>query len=158
MNRIAKLERRRFLTIFWFLVGFLIYQGAAVVGAFSPSLSAHSPVNSPIITGVSLLGWAVWTYHLVRMLLLKREMSDRECRQMNDERVEKNRRQSFTVGFCAMMGATGTLLLIPATLTATTAAQMLILVGVVSSLGTFLYLESEGLSSIFGGPGEVAHE
>jgi hypothetical protein len=147
MSRIAKFEQRRLLSLFWFLVGFLVWQGTAVGQAFFPSVSTYFP----LITGLSLLGWAVWTYHLVRMLLLKREMSDQEHRQMNDERVQKNRWRSFTVGFWAMLVATAPLLLVQNAFPVATAAELLLLIGIGSSIGAFLYFESAGVSTIFSG-------
>jgi hypothetical protein len=146
MNHIAKLERRRFLSLFWFLIGFLVWQGVTVVQAFTPIFSPY-PL---FIKSLSLLGGALFTYHIIRLLLLKQELSDQERRQMNDERLQKNRRRSFTVGFWTMLGATGLLLLVQNAFPVATAAELL-LIGIGSSLGAFLYFKSTGLSTIVSG-------
>ena len=153
MSRITELERRRFLSLFWCLVGFPFWGSAQW---FSSLSSGYSLL---IITGLSLLGATVWIYHMVRMVLLKREMSDRERMQMKDERFEKNRRRSCAVGFLAMIVTTVPLHFVETAFTVATAAHLMLLIGVESMVGAFLYFESEGLSTIFSAhASEVPHE
>ncbi len=154
-KRILEFERRRIISLLWFLVGFAVWQGSRVLEAFAPSFSTASPIP----TVLALLGWAIWIYHLGRMLLLKREMSDREEQQMNDERIQKNRRRSFTIGFWVMLVATCPLLFVETAFTVATAANLMLLIGITSSVGAFLYFESDGLSTMFSGLSpQPAHE
>lgn len=148
MTRQEQLDRRRYRSILWFLVGFGIWQGLRVAQGLWPTLNTW-PLD-PVATGISLTGWIVWLYQLTRLFLLKRGLSPAEQRQLNDERVQRSRRMSFMVGFWAMIAATGPILFLPGAFTAAAVANLMILVGVGTSLCAFLYFESNGVLPFFG--------
>jgi hypothetical protein len=157
MTRQEQLERRRYRSILWFLVGFGTWQGVRVAQGLWPALNAW-PLD-PVATGISLTAWMVWLYQLVRLSLLKRRLSDTERRQLNDERVRRSRRKSFGVGFWAMIAATGPILFLPGAFTATTVANLMILVGGGAGLCAFLYFETNGVLPFFNdGPAAVFPE
>jgi hypothetical protein len=156
MTRQEKLSRRRYFGLLWFLVGFTVWQGSRVAEGLWPSLDAL-PL-AVFVTGTSLVGGGLFAYYLVRLLLMKRELSDAERRQMNDERVRQNRRTSYAVGFWAMLATTSLLLVAPG-LSSTVVANLVVLAGVGASAGTFLYVEAPGASTAPNAPGtEVAYE
>lgn len=156
MTRQEKLSRRRYYGLLWFLVGFTVWQGSRVAEGLWPSLDAV-PL-AVFVTGASLVGGGLFTYYLVRLLLMKRALSDAERRRMNDERVRQNRRTSYAVGFWAMLATTGLLLIAPG-LSSTVVANLAILIGVGASGGTFLYVEAPSAPSAPTAPGaEVAYE
>jgi len=131
--------KRRYYGLLWFLVGFVVWQGGRTVQAIWPSVDAS--LLNVLVTGVPLVGWGLCAYCLVRLLLMKRRLSDAERRRMNDERVRQNRRRSFGAGFWAML-ATTVPVLFASGLSSTAAANLMMLVGVGVSGGAFLYFES----------------
>jgi hypothetical protein len=141
MARQHELDRRRYYGLLWFLVGFIAWQGGRTVQEIWPSLEGTSA--AAFVTGIALVGWGAFAYHLVRLLLMKRELSDAGRRQMNDERVRQNRRTSFAVGFWAILALTVPLRFAPG-LSSTAIANLVVLVGVAASVGTFLYVEALG--------------
>jgi hypothetical protein len=156
MTRHEKLSRRRYYGLLWFLVGFTVWQGSRIAEGLWPSLDAAA--LDAVVAGVSLVGWGLFTYYLIRVLLTKRRLSDAERRRMNDERVRQSRRTSFVVGFWAMLATTGLLLVAPG-LPPTVVANLVIFVGVGASAGAFLYVEAPGAPSAPNAPGtEVAYE
>lgn len=157
MTKQEQLDRRRYYSVLWFLVGFTVWWGGRTLQELWPSLGTSA--LTVIVTGVSLIGWGVWMYYLVRIVRLCHGLSEREWRRLNDERVQQNQRASFAVGFWALLGTSGLALIGSAHLTTSAAGHLLLLVGIVASLGAFLYLESDGtqLESNDGVP-EVANE
>jgi hypothetical protein len=151
-----QLDRRRYYSVLWFLVGFTVWWGGRTLQELWPSLGVSA--LTVIVTGVSLIGWGVWGYHLVRIVRLCHGLSEREWRRLNDERVQQNQRAA-AVGFWALLGTAGLVLLGSAYITTAAAGHLLLLVGIVASGGGFLYFESGGgrLASNGGAP-EVAHE
>jgi hypothetical protein len=81
----------------------------------------------------------------VRLLLLKRSLSDAERRRLNDERIRQTRRRSVAAGFWAMLVTAGGLLVAPDRLTASAAANVLILVGVTAVSVAFLWHEADSV-------------
>jgi hypothetical protein len=144
MTRQQTLDRRRYYCLLWFLVGFVVWQGSRTVQEIWPSLEASLSVG--FVTATALVGWGVFTYYLVRLLLMKRRLSHAERRQMNDERVRQSRRRSFAAGFWAMLGTTGSVLFASG-LSSAAVANLLIFVGVGASIAAFLYLEATGGAS-----------
>jgi len=157
MTRQEKLDRRRYYSVLWFLVGFVGWWGSRTAQEIWTSLNA--PLLDAIVTGVSLIGWGVWMYYLVRIVRMCHGLSDQEQRRLNDERVRQNQRASSAVGFWALLGTTSLVLLGSAHLTTAAAGHLMLLVGIVASLGAFLYFESDGIhpASSDAFP-EVAHE
>lgn len=142
MTKQEQLDRRRYYSVLWFLVGYVVWWGSRTAQEIWPSLDASS--FDIIVTGVSLIGWGVFVYYLVRIVRLCHGLSGREWRQLNDERIRQNQRASFVIGFWALLGTSGLVLLGATHLTTAAAAHLLLLVGIVASLGAFLYFESGG--------------
>lgn len=157
MTRQEQLDRRRYYSVLWFLVGFVVWLGSRTAQEIWPLLRTSS--LDVFATGIALAGWGVWGYYLIRIVLLCRGLSEQERKRMNDERIQQNRRSSFVVGFWTMLGATGAVLLVSSHLTTSAAAHLLLLAGVVASTGAFLYFESDGAQlKPNDAPPEVAHE
>lgn len=157
MTKQEQLVRRRYYSVLWFLVGFAVWWGGRTLQELWPSLGAS--VLTVIVTGVSLVGWGVWMYYLIRLVRLCHGLSEREWRRLNDERVQQNQRASLAVGFWALLVTSVLVLLGSAHITTAAAGHLLLLVGIVAGGGGFLYFESGGgwLTSNGGAP-EVAHE
>jgi len=156
MTRQEQLDRRRYYSVLWFLVGFVVWWGPRTAQALWPALGTSS-LDVLVISG-SLIGWGVFGYYLTRLVRLCNGLSDQEWRQLNDERVQQNQRASFVVGFWAMLGTTGLILLGSSRLTTSAAGHLLLLVGIATSLGTFLYFESDGAQLASDASPEVAYE
>ncbi len=157
MTKYEQLDRRRYDSVLWFLVGFAVWWGGRTIQEFWPSLGASS--LDVIVTGASLIGWGAFVYYLARTVHLCHGLSDREWRRLNDERIRQNQRASVVVGFWALLGTSGLVLLGATHLTTAAAGHLLLLSGVVTSLGAFLYFESGGGRTISNdGAPEVAYE
>lgn len=156
MTRQEQLDRRRYLSVLWFLVGFVMWWGLRTAQELWPTLGASS--LDVLVLGSSLIGWGVFGYYLLRIVRLCNGLSDQEWRQLNDERVHQNQRASFVVGFWVMVGTTGLVLLGSGRLTTSAAGHLILLTSIAASLGAFLYFESDGAQLVSDASPEVTYE
>lgn len=140
----AQLEIRRRRVLMGCLIGFIVMQLPYLYHYFtSDSGTELSGWSVPI----SLVGWLIWSYYLIRnvsftrLLQKKRELA----KSLNDEYIQNIRTRSFAIGFWVVLGVV-TILLVLSTfidLNVRFVLFSLIFTAVVASLGSYLIIEKD---------------
>jgi uncharacterized membrane protein len=142
---VERLTQQRRTILIGSLIGFALWRGAHLAQLLRP---ADGP---PVIVfvAVELAGWLIWAAFLLRVILFDRRVPVAVRGALNDELTTHRRGTSFTVGLVAVIAAQGILLLLAvlnpgvATNGIALAVEFTILVGVIATLGSYLYLDRE---------------
>ncbi len=144
MTKAERFERARRRMLLGFAVGFGTWMVARLVRELLPALDTGPVVAFAVLVG-GIAGWLVFAVYLVWILrftvTVHRDPAVEEI--LNDELVVENRRKALAFGFGAAMATQAALILFdwlrPAS--ATLGANLTMLVGALSAVGTFLVLD-----------------
>lgn len=144
--KIEELEQKRSKWLIIGLIGFCIWDGLRIVDRYI--LSDHT---YPILTGMLLLGWLIWSVGLIKILQIGKKLKhDKHVNQiLNDELVELNRLKSWRFSLL-MIGLTQVFIVITSFVTNISgilAAELSIFVLVISAIGGFLYYNRDNSES-----------
>lgn len=140
-TQVEELEQKRSKWLILNLIGFCVWDGSRIIQNYLMD-------NHPALTLITLLGWLIWVVSLVQILRLGKKISaDRHVFQiLNDELIELTRFKSWRAALVAVTITQGFIILLTSFVTevsALFAAELTIFVAVLSSIGSFLYYNSQ---------------
>ena len=141
--RVERLARQRRSILLGSFVGFALWQGGTIALDVAPAGALARAAE-----GLGLaVGAAVWLVSMIRMRIWQVRAVGEPSKALTDELWRHRTLLSWAVAFFAMLltaGATLIVAIVAATPpTAKLTAQLAIDVGVLTSIGTFLYLDRD---------------
>ncbi len=138
---LAEQKRSKWLIIN--LIGFFIWDGLRII-------DSYILINQPkqIITGAILLGATIWIVSLIQLMKFGKSIkNNRQVMQiLNDELMELNRLKTWRFALLSLVLTQVVIIgfsLLSNSITGLLAAELSIFVTVLSSIGGFLYFNSE---------------
>jgi len=141
---VQRMADQRRTILLGFLIGFSCWLGARLVR----QLIVPDEPSASVLVAVELAGWLIWMFSLVRVVVFGRRVPSAVRGALNDELTTRRRETALAIGFVAVMLAQ------PLVIAATGAnpgiasqgrfaAEFTIFVGVLATIGSYLYLDRE---------------
>lgn len=149
MSESTRIEQTFTRLLIALTISFAVWQAGMIFGMVADMAAADPWLRAwktPVVA-VGMLGWAAWSYAMIRLTVLQHRLRSRPALAMalNDERVASNRRLAFAIGFWSTMIFAGLLTVATSFVTfpAVLAANATIAVGVLSVCTAYLALGRE---------------